>query len=76
METCLFKHIHKGMYNLSTGCDFCGIQKGGGGEVGKKGCTKKKTLQPNFKTFDQVQGKLKLLKGNQNMTEGKTDGQG
>ena len=31
--------------------------------------------QPNFKTFDKVQGKLKLLKGNQNM-EGKTDRQG
>jgi hypothetical protein len=33
----------------------------------KTGCTKK----PH-----KVQGKLKLLKGNQNMTEGKTDGQG
>ena len=29
METSLFKHIHKGMYILSTGCDFCGIKKGG-----------------------------------------------
>jgi len=39
METSLFKHIHKGMYILSTGCDFCGIKKRGG--VGKTGCTKK-----------------------------------
>ena len=30
METSLFKHIHKGMYILSTGCDFCGIKKKGG----------------------------------------------
>jgi hypothetical protein len=33
-------------------------------------------MKKKFKTFDQVQGKRKLLKGNQNMTEGKTDGQG
>jgi len=33
METSLFKHIHKGMYYiLSTGCDFCGIKKKGGGQ--------------------------------------------
>jgi hypothetical protein len=29
METSLFKNIHKGMYILSTGCDFCGIKKKG-----------------------------------------------
>jgi hypothetical protein len=27
METSLFKNIHKGMYILSRGCDFCGINK-------------------------------------------------
>jgi hypothetical protein len=32
METSLFKHINKGMYILSTGCDFCGIKKRGGGQ--------------------------------------------
>ena len=30
METSLFKHINKGMYILSTGCDFWGIKKKGG----------------------------------------------
>ena len=40
METSLFKHINKGMYILSTDCDFWGIKKkGGGGCVGKTGCT-------------------------------------
>jgi hypothetical protein len=29
METSLFKHIHKGIYILSTGCDFWGIKKKG-----------------------------------------------
>jgi hypothetical protein len=39
METSLFKHINKGMYILSTGCDFWGIIERGG--VGKTGCTNK-----------------------------------
>ena len=43
METSLFKHIHKGMYILSTGCDFCGIKKKRG--VDKTGCTKKKHFE-------------------------------
>jgi len=42
METSLFKHIHKGMYILNTGCDFCGIKKKGGGWA--KQAAQKKTL--------------------------------
>ena len=42
METSLFKHIQKGMYISSTGCDFCGIKKkGGGGGVAKQAAQKK-----------------------------------
>jgi hypothetical protein len=50
METSLFKHIHKGMYILSTGCDFCGIKKGGGA----KQAAQKKPLYISYRDICSV----------------------
>ena len=43
METSLFKHIHKGMFILSTSCDVCGIKNKG--VWAKEAAQKKNTLK-------------------------------